>query len=222
MAGQKYNKAYEAYQQAVYRDGRNPTFWCSIGVLYFQINQYRDALDAYSRAIRINPYIPEVWFDLGSLYESCNNQIGDAIDAYARAAELDPSNTAITQRLHLLKHSQATGAQLPAAPAPQDVHPTAYASVAPPPGLGGLPLLHVNNSGRPIYRADSRGPGGEVHHPPHMSGADTSPAPFRGGPPPPVVIDESRHAPSHAQLAPMDVDHIPHGREAPYPHPPLC
>lgn len=35
MAGQKYNKAYEAYQQAVYRDGRNPTFWCSIGVLYF-------------------------------------------------------------------------------------------------------------------------------------------------------------------------------------------
>ena len=22
-----------------YRDGRNPTFWCSIGVLYYQINQ---------------------------------------------------------------------------------------------------------------------------------------------------------------------------------------
>jgi tetratricopeptide (TPR) repeat protein len=38
MAGQKYNKAYEAYQQAVYRDGRNPTFWCSIGVLYFQMH----------------------------------------------------------------------------------------------------------------------------------------------------------------------------------------
>ncbi|KZV84685.1 hypothetical protein EXIGLDRAFT_776267, partial [Exidia glandulosa HHB12029] len=38
LAGWKYGKAYEAYQQAVYRDGRNPTFWCSIGVLYFQIN----------------------------------------------------------------------------------------------------------------------------------------------------------------------------------------
>ena len=221
MAGQKYNKAYEAYQQAVYRDGRNPTFWCSIGVLYFQINQYRDALDAYSRAIRINPYIPEVWFDLGSLYESCNNQIGDAIDAYARAAELDPGNGAITQRLHLLKHSQATGAQLPAAPAPQDVHPTAYASVASTPGLGGLPLLHVNHSGRPVYRPDSRETGGDVPHHPHISAAETSPAPpFRGGPPPPVVIDESRHAASHAQLAPMDVDHIPHNRDAPYSHPP--
>lgn len=41
MAEQNYNKAYEAYQQAVYRDSRNPTFWCSIGVLYFQINQVR-------------------------------------------------------------------------------------------------------------------------------------------------------------------------------------
>lgn len=72
MAGQKYNKAYEAYQQAIYRDGRNPSFWCSIGVLYFQINQLQDARDAYSRTI--NPYISDVWFDLGSLYESCNNR----------------------------------------------------------------------------------------------------------------------------------------------------
>lgn len=164
MAGQKYNKAYEAYQQAVYRDGRNPTFWCSIGVLYFQINQYRDALDAYSRAIRINPYISEVWFDLGSLYESCNNQITDAIDAYARASELDPSNQAIAHRLQLLKNAQATGGQLPAAPGPQDVHPTAYASsIVPPPGLNGPPLmLHGNNSAhRPQFRPDSRGPPGE-------------------------------------------------------------
>ena len=67
MSQQKYPKAYEAYQQAVYRDGRNSTFWCSIGVLYYQINQYRDALDAYSRAIRLNPFISEVWYDLGTL-----------------------------------------------------------------------------------------------------------------------------------------------------------
>lgn len=67
MSQNKYPKAYEAYQQAVYRDGRNPTFWCSIGVLYYQINQYRDALDAYSRAIRLNPFISEVWYDLGTL-----------------------------------------------------------------------------------------------------------------------------------------------------------
>eukprot|EP01113_Clastostelium_recurvatum_P047828 TRINITY_DN8590_c0_g1_i4.p1 TRINITY_DN8590_c0_g1~~TRINITY_DN8590_c0_g1_i4.p1 ORF type:complete len:595 (-),score=160.49 TRINITY_DN8590_c0_g1_i4:134-1918(-) len=110
MAQQKYRKAYDAYQQAVYRDGRNPTFWCSIGVLYYQINQYRDALDAYSRAIRLNPYLSEVWYDLGTLYESCN-QINDSMDAYQRAAELDPNNKHIQQRLSLLRNQIATGAK---------------------------------------------------------------------------------------------------------------
>ncbi|KAG1725558.1 TPR-like protein [Suillus paluster] len=221
MAGQKYNKAYEAYQQAVYRDGRNPTFWCSIGVLYFQINQFRDALDAYSRAIRINPYISEVWFDLGSLYESCNNQISDAIDAYARASELDPGNHVIAQRLQLLKNAQATGGQLPAAPGPQDVHPTAYASaVVPPPGLTGPPLLLQSTSTRPpIFRPQSNGPpsGDNLHLPPPAPApaSRSSPGPFRGGPPPPVVLDESRHIPSHTPLAPMDVDRPPHPRDYP-------
>lgn len=78
MAQQKYNEAYDAYQQAVYRDSNNPTFWCSIGVLYFQINQHRDALDAYTRAIRINPYISELWYDLGTLYEWVDRCVGRA------------------------------------------------------------------------------------------------------------------------------------------------
>lgn len=157
MSQQKYPKAYEAYQQAVYRDGRNPTFWCSIGVLYYQINQYRDALDAYSRAIRLNPYISEVWYDLGTLvsmiisqrhlclriaadrdpqYESCNNQINDALDAYQRAAELDPANVHIKARLQLLRNGQNNGmAAISNAPVPQDVHPNAYqpsGAVGPP------------------------------------------------------------------------------------------
>lgn len=101
-----YMKAYDAYQQAVYRDGRNPTFWCSIGVLYYQINQFSDALDAYTRAIRLNPYISEVWYDLGALYESCNNQISDAIDAYTRALELEPNSQHIKQRLEYLQRQQ--------------------------------------------------------------------------------------------------------------------
>ncbi|ERF76950.1 hypothetical protein EPUS_02662 [Endocarpon pusillum Z07020] len=135
MAQQKFPKAYEAYQQAVYRDGRNPTFWCSIGVLYYQINQYRDALDAYSRAIRLNPYISEVWYDLGTLYESCNNQTNDALDAYTRAAELDPTNIHIKARLQLLRSGQATGPNQHNAPIPQDVHPQAYQNgVGVPPG----------------------------------------------------------------------------------------
>ncbi|KAF5117177.1 hypothetical protein DV113_000388 [Geotrichum candidum] len=141
MAQQKYNKAYEAYQQAVYRDGQNPTFWCSIGVLYYQINQFRDALDAYFRAIQLNPNISEVWYDLGTLYESCNNQVQDALEAYQRAAELDPQNPHILARLeHLRSGGTSNGGVAPvpggiggpgalqrgAPPRPQDVNPHSY------------------------------------------------------------------------------------------------
>ncbi|KAG6906171.1 hypothetical protein DXG01_015462 [Tephrocybe rancida] len=167
MASQSYTKAYEAYQQAVYRDPRNPTFWCSIGILYFQLNQFRDALDAYSRALRINPYIPEVWFDLGSLYESCDDQISSAIDAYVRAGKLDPSNTAIEQRLELLKTAQATGGQLPTPLDPQEVHPTAYAGPVVPPG--------------PQNISESLNKTPDMTH---------SSEPSRGGPPLPAVLDE--------------------------------
>jgi len=128
---------------------------------------------------------------LGSLYESCNNQISDVIDAYARASELDPSNHVISQRLQILKNAQATGDQLPAAPGPQDVNPTAYASaVVPPPGLTGPPLLLQSTSTRPpIFRPQSSGlPGDNLHLPPPAAApaSRSSPGPFRGGPPPPV------------------------------------
>ena len=46
-----FNAAYEAFQQAVNRDLRNPTFWCLIGVLYYQISQYRDCLLYTSRCV---------------------------------------------------------------------------------------------------------------------------------------------------------------------------
>ncbi|KAJ2708729.1 glucose repression mediator protein, partial [Coemansia spiralis] len=140
MVQQHYNKAYEAYQQAVYRDGNNANYWCSIGVLYYQINQYRDALDAYSRAIRIDPYLSEVWFDLGALYEACNNQVNDAIDAYTRAAELNRSNLVIEQRLDLLRRIQSSGqTSLGSAnpPPPPIDPPTATATAGQPNAPGG-------------------------------------------------------------------------------------
>lgn len=220
MAGQRYNKAYEAYQQAVYRDGRNPTFWCSIGVLYYQINQYRDALDAYSRAIRLNPYISEVWYNLGSLYESCNNQITDAIDAYSRAAELDPTNPTIKQRLGMLQAAGSTNAPLPPAPGPVDVHPSQYSATpsgpyAPGASPGGSPR------GTPGQMPDIRPDGGlpAVGRdlppvPPNGDfGRSHSPGPFRGAPVPPPLnhVDESRGNMSrHAPLAPIDT-HRPDG-----------
>lgn len=49
-----------AYQQAVYLDADNATYWCSIGALYSELKQQRDALDAYSRAIALDGTLIEV------------------------------------------------------------------------------------------------------------------------------------------------------------------
>jgi glucose repression mediator protein len=226
MAGNRFNKAYEAYQQAVYRDGRNPTFWCSIGVLYYQINQYRDALDAYSRAIRLNSYIPEVWFNLGSLYESCNNQITDAIDAYTRAADLDPTNATIRQRLQILQAANANNTPLPEPPKPVDVHPSQYTAQPQgpyPPGAS------PGNSPRPVQMPNAGPELSDTQNgralPPPPPGGDLgrghSPGPFRGGaaPPPLQQVDESRGSMSrHAPLAPMDTDMPLRGPRDPRDH----
>lgn len=115
-------KAYEAYQQAVYRDGRNAFLWCSVGILYFTINQYADALDAYSRSIRLNPYIAGVWYNVGVLHEASNHQLGNAIDAYDRASSLSPNDPVSKARLILLKDIQARGGDIPVAPSPVELH----------------------------------------------------------------------------------------------------
>ena len=69
----EYAEAYEAYQQALYRDGRCNTIWLSTGLLYYQINKYRDCLDCLSRSVRLYPYELLVWRDLGVLVSSTLN-----------------------------------------------------------------------------------------------------------------------------------------------------
>jgi tetratricopeptide (TPR) repeat protein len=103
MLNKDYTKAYDAYQQAVYRDGTNASFWNSIGILYFDIGQYRDALDAYSRSIHLAPFVADTWWNLGVLYETSHKQYDDALDAYNRAAELDPESAGIQERLTMFK-----------------------------------------------------------------------------------------------------------------------
>ncbi|KAH3759822.1 general transcriptional repressor [Pelomyxa schiedti] len=105
MSQMKYRKAYQAYQQAVYQDAKSPSYWCSIGILYYRISQYRDALDAYTKSIKLGPALSEVWYNLCTLYEACN-QIPDAIDACRRAAEIDPNSKHIHQRLAMLKSGE--------------------------------------------------------------------------------------------------------------------
>lgn len=191
MQQSNYGKAYEAYQQAVYRDGKNPAYWCSIGVLYFNINQYHDALDAYTRAVRIHPFIPEIWQNLGILYESCHDQLADATDAYQRASQLDPGNVELERRLKEVRTALRNGTEITTAPPPpQDIMPDSkswqsvhmdvsgakpvyldsksisqHPSPAPEAGLGLSSLI----PGRPPLRGSP--PSGPIHGiPPSSSG----------------------------------------------------
>lgn len=63
-------QAYNAYQAAVYIDGRCNTLWMSVALHFFYIGQYHDCLDAMSRSIRLDPYEPLVWRNLGILVSS--------------------------------------------------------------------------------------------------------------------------------------------------------
>lgn len=103
MLAKDFSKAYEAYQQAVYRTGTNASYWNSIGILYHEIGQYRDALDAYSRSIHLAPFVADTWWNLGVLYETSHHQTEDGIDAYNRSAELDPSCDRVKERLAILR-----------------------------------------------------------------------------------------------------------------------
>eukprot|EP00737_Agarophyton_chilense_P001507 gb/GEZJ01001695.1/.p1 GENE.gb/GEZJ01001695.1/~~gb/GEZJ01001695.1/.p1 ORF type:complete len:1356 (-),score=229.73 gb/GEZJ01001695.1/:1934-5689(-) len=108
MTTSNFHVAYESYQQAVYRDGKNADFWCAIGVLYFHMRQYRDAMDAYTRAININPSLPDVWFDMGTLYE-LYSQYNDAVDAYQHALQLQSNDPLANERLVTAQRAMATG-----------------------------------------------------------------------------------------------------------------
>lgn len=81
-------------------------------------------------------------------------------------------------------------------------------------------MLPLRTKTRCVFRAYSRSPPlGEISLPPssQVGAGRSSPGPFRGGPPPPVIPDDSRHPPSHTPLAPMDVDRPPplHARDYP-------
>jgi tetratricopeptide (TPR) repeat protein len=67
MLLENYKKSHECFQATVYIQLGSPSFWISIGVLFFKTNQYRDSLDVFARAIRLNEYVYEAWYNLGVL-----------------------------------------------------------------------------------------------------------------------------------------------------------
>lgn len=121
-------KVHHYYLQSVYRNGRVPSCWLSIGVMYYIVDQPRDSIDGLSRAIRLNPILWEAWYNIGVLvsfdvlrplgrllinqYISQYDYVGqtsDAFDAFQRCAELNPQCNRAVQRSSVLEELLSLG-----------------------------------------------------------------------------------------------------------------
>jgi tetratricopeptide (TPR) repeat protein len=113
-------RAYDLFQQAVYRESRSPQLWMAISILYYEIQQYRDSLDAISRVLRVSWFFHLAWYNLGVLvctmlctlvsnadrgiqYDASTNDVDDALDAFERCLELKPDQPDVQARLGVLK-----------------------------------------------------------------------------------------------------------------------
>ncbi|KAI1039544.1 hypothetical protein LB505_002594 [Fusarium chuoi] len=67
MKAEDYERAYQCLRTAIYLESRCPSFWITLGILYFNIGQSRDCLDALTKAVELNAHIWEPWYNLGVL-----------------------------------------------------------------------------------------------------------------------------------------------------------
>ncbi|KAJ1340278.1 hypothetical protein BSLG_005104 [Batrachochytrium salamandrivorans] len=208
MAQQKYNEAYDAYQQAVYRNGRNPTFWCSIGVL--TTRSTNTLMPSMLTAVQSDSIHTLVKF------------VADALDAYTRALELDQGNVQIKQRLQLLRNSQAGGAPVqalqPQQPTPHDRFPVVN-------GIQTGPSPHYQQGQMPGRDADGYPPqqmsqfpgGGEKGQPPPPFNGRPSHMQMHGGPP--SVKSGEGHRPTGPMGGASDMHHqLPQVRDSQTPN----
>ena len=54
VAQSNFEKANDAYQHAILKNSKSPIFCCSIGLLDFQIQQYKSALEAFGNPVNLN------------------------------------------------------------------------------------------------------------------------------------------------------------------------
>ena len=108
MTQKDYKNAYSAYQQAVCRDEMNPSYWCSIGVLYYQINQVTTPPPGGDRTP--SPYRHSLHraatFCVTTYVKTFNpSQFRDALDAYSRSICLNPAQSEVWYDLGTLYKS---------------------------------------------------------------------------------------------------------------------
>jgi len=95
----QYSKAYESLHKCITKEPKNSTFWCSLGILFAEMNQVKSAHECFTNALHFNPTNAENFFNMGCLYELCSQPV-DAIVMHEKAIELQPNfQLAYTRKL---------------------------------------------------------------------------------------------------------------------------
>jgi tetratricopeptide (TPR) repeat protein len=83
----RYDKAIEAYQEAIRLEPEYAWHWSSLGDAYKEAGQYDKAIEAYQEAIRIEPKEPLHWRFLGDAYKEAG-QVAQELEVQKRVESL--------------------------------------------------------------------------------------------------------------------------------------
>ena len=86
---EKYQKAIDAYKEAIEIKPDFHEAYNSMGVAYGKLKKYQKAIDAFKKAIEIKPDFHEAYYNTGYAYVKLN-KYQKAIDAYKRTIEIKP------------------------------------------------------------------------------------------------------------------------------------
>jgi tetratricopeptide (TPR) repeat protein len=84
-----YNKAIDAYQQAIKINPEYAFAYHALGVACAKLSRYQDAIESYKQAIRIKPDEADAHYNLGNSYAKLGRW-PEAIDAYKQAIRIQP------------------------------------------------------------------------------------------------------------------------------------
>lgn len=86
-----YQKAIEAYEQALRLKPEYFWIWYNLGLAYSSLGNYDKAISALRKAIRLAPNFADAWYSLGNVYGGFR-QYHQAISAYKEATRLNPGD----------------------------------------------------------------------------------------------------------------------------------
>ena len=86
---QQWQKAVDAYREAIRLKPRYASAFDNLGVAYNQLGQFADAAKAFQQAIQLEPNWAKPHYDLGVAFSEQNKK-QEALTAYLTASRLDP------------------------------------------------------------------------------------------------------------------------------------